>query len=176
MTVRALALIGCALLVGCGTQTNTADLERFVAQVKARPGGDIEPVPVFENYEPFVYEASVMRSPFQAPIDVQVAVKPKTNPNIKPNLNRSREYLEGFSLDSLSMVGILAMNQRGTFALVSDPEGQVSRVRVGNFMGNNYGRIDRITESFIELTEIVPDGGDGWIERPRTLALKDPNQ
>lgn len=159
-------------LAGCMPQADVADLERFVAQVKARPGGQIEPVPTFENYQPFAYQAAAKRSPFMAPVEVRAVARPNSNPNLRPNEDRSREYLESFSLDSLAMVGTVALGERGTYALVADNQGQISRVAPGNYMGRNYGRVTRISEAYIELTEIVPDGGEGWIERPRTLSLK----
>jgi type IV pilus assembly protein PilP len=115
-----------------------------------------------------------MRSPFLAPIEVRQLNQPVTDPNIKPDLNRSREYLEQFSLDALSMVGTLALKDGQIFALVGDTQGQISKVTAGNYLGQNYGKVTRITELAIELTEIVPDGGEGWLERPRTLALKSP--
>lgn len=167
-------MVAALALAGCQQSAQMNDLERFVAQVKARPGGEIEPVPTFENYEPFVYRANAMRSPFLAPIEVRQLDQPVTDPNIKPDLNRSREYLEQFSLDALSMVGTLALKDGQIFALVGDTQGQISKVTAGNYLGQNYGKVTRITELAIELTEIVPDGGEGWLERPRTLALKSP--
>lgn len=174
MTARFACVLLPFLLVGCGSDASISDLERFVAQVKARPGGAIEPVPTFENYEPFVYQANALRSPFIAPVEVREVAEPQSDPNIKPNLDRSREYLEQFSLDALAMVGTLALRQGVNFALIADAEGQVSKVTVGNFIGQNYGRITAVAENRIEVTEIVPDGGQGWLERPRTLVLKDP--
>ena len=92
--IRSAWMIAAALaLAGCQQSAQMNDLERFVAQVKARPGGEIEPVPTFENYEPFVYRANAMRSPFLAPSEVRQLNQPVTDPNIKPDLNRSREYL-----------------------------------------------------------------------------------
>ncbi|QGG79326.1 pilus assembly protein PilP [Litorivicinus lipolyticus] len=175
MKTNALALTGVLVLLGgCMPAADTSDLQRFVAQVQARPGGQIEAVPSFENYEPFVYRAASLRSPFVAPVQQRALNRPVSDPNIKPDPDRAREYLENFSLDSLLMVGTLALGDQGSFALIADNEGQVSRVASGNFLGRNYGRITRISEAYIELTEIVPDGGDGWIERPRTLNLKAP--
>ncbi|MGB0964626.1 MAG: pilus assembly protein PilP [Litorivicinus sp.] len=176
MTVRTVMVVATLMLGGCASDAQLSDLERFVAQVKARPGGEIEPVPTFENYEPFVYQANALRSPFLAPIEVREVNRPQSNPNIKPNLDRTREYLEQFSLDALSMVGTLALRDGLNFALIADAQGQISKVTIGNYIGENYGRITAVSEGRIELTEIVPDGGEGWLERPRTLALKDPTQ
>jgi len=176
MTVRLLGIGVVLMLVGCGQNAQLSDLERFVAQVTARPGGEIEPVPTFDTYEPFVYQANSLRSPFLAPVEVREVNRPKADPNIKPNLDRRQEYLEQFSLDALSMVGTLALLDGQSFALVADVEGQISKVTIGNYIGQNYGRITQVSEARIELTEIVPDGGQGWLQRPRTLQLKDPTQ
>lgn len=172
MKTNAWIVASAVLMAGCMPQAELSDLERFVAQVKARPGGQIEPVPTFENYQPFAYQAGAKRSPFMAPIEVRAVARTPSNPNLRPDDDRSREYLENFSLDSLAMVGTVALGARGTYALISDNQGQISRVAPGNYIGRNYGRITRVSDAYIELTEIVPDGGEGWIERPRTLNLK----
>lgn len=69
------------------------------------------------------------------------------------------------------MVGTLS-NETGMYALVSGAGG-VHRLKVGDYLGRNYGRVVNIGESAIEVVEIVPDGEGGWIERPRTLTLKE---
>ena len=126
--IRSAWMMAAALaLAGCQQSAQMNDLERFVAQVKARPGGEIEPVPTFENYEPFVYRANAMRSPFCKPIEVRQLNQPVTDPNIKPDLNRSREYLEQFSLDALSMVGTLALKDGQIFALVGDTQDKLAK-------------------------------------------------
>lgn len=116
MKINAWIIASAVLMAGCMPQAELGDLERFVAQVKARPGGQIEPVPTFENYQPFAYQAGAKRSPFVAPIEVRTVNRPESNPNLKPDDDRSKEYLESFSLDSLAMVGTVALGQRGTYA------------------------------------------------------------
>lgn len=69
------------------------------------------------------------------------------------------------------MVGTLA-NKGGSFALIRGGDG-VHRVRVGDYLGRNHGRIVSITADAVEVIELVPDGEDGWLERPRTLALQE---
>jgi len=69
------------------------------------------------------------------------------------------------------MVGTLA-NGDGRFALVKGGDG-VHRVKVGDYLGRNYGRIVDITDAEVEVLEIVPDGEGGWLERPRSLNLKE---
>ena len=90
--------------------------------------------------------------------------------SISPDFNRRREELEGFTLDAIRMVGIL--EQSGvTWGLVKTKEGTIHRVKTGNYMGQNHGRINQITEDKIELTEIVQDGTGGYSERQASLAL-----
>ena len=60
--------------------------------------------------------------------------------------------------------------------LVRDPDGVVHRVHVGNYMGQNYGRITAIEEDRIDLVELVPNGTGGWMERPASIALGDTKQ
>jgi type IV pilus assembly protein PilP len=91
--------------------------------------------------------------------------------DVEPDLDRPREVLENFDLKSLTMVGTLQGVGGGLFALIRDGSGGIHRVRSGNYMGQNYGRIVGISETRIELIEIVPNGRGGWVERPRSLSL-----
>lgn len=158
-------------LLGCGGREDFSDLQGFMAEVKARPKGSIEPLPKFQPYEAFSYSASSLRSPFQPPIKVEAVSRPKGSKEIKPDERRAREFLEGFNIESFEMVGTLS-NDTGTFALVSGAGG-VHRVKVGDYLGRNHGRIVAVQAAAIEVVEIVPDGDGGWLERPRSLALKE---
>ena len=60
--------------------------------------------------------------------------------------------------------------------LVRDPDGVVHRVRVGNYLGQNYGRVIAVEEDRIELVELVPNGAGGWMERQATIALGETKQ
>ena len=87
-----------------------------------------------------------------------------------PDMNRKREPLEAFPIDSLKLVGTLFRN--GTmFAIIKDSNGVVHRVQVGNYMGQNFGFIHSISENQIQLTEIVTDGGSGWRKREASMVL-----
>ena len=92
-------------------------------------------------------------------------------PAPRPDLDRPREVLENFDLKSLAMVGTLQGVEGNLFALIRDNSGGIHRVRTGNYMGQNYGRIVGVSETRIELIEIVPNGRGGWVERPRSLSL-----
>ncbi|RMF17861.1 MAG: pilus assembly protein PilP [Gammaproteobacteria bacterium] len=163
-----------AMLSGCGGSGDFSDLEAFVAEVKARPKGRIEPLPEFKVYQAFTYSAANLRSPFQPPQDVKLAeVEAKPKSNIKPDFDRPKEPLEAFALSSLNMVGTIRKAGDPTlYALIADDQGGIHRVRVGNYIGKNFGRITALDETHIEIVEIVSDGQGGWFERPRSLSIR----
>ncbi len=160
-----------ALLVGCDSNNDFADLQGFMADVKAKPKGAIEPLPKFKAYEAFTYNAVALRSPFQPPIKIDLVQREKGSKEIKPDETRVKQFLEGFNIETFEMVGTLK-NETGSYALVKGAGG-VHRVRAGDYLGRNHGKIMTIDESKIDVMEIVPDGEGGWLERPRTLPLKE---
>ena len=157
------------LLAGCGG--DFSDLDAFMAQKKARPGGIIAPIPTFKAYEAFAYSATTLRSPFDRPLEVREIALLQAVKTVKPDETRVKEFLEQYTFDSLDMVGTLARD--GTnWTLIRDPDGGVHRVTLGNFLGRNHGRIVEMTDNYLGVIEIVTDGTqDGWVERPRQLKL-----
>jgi len=174
MTKSAFRLL-CLLLMAPGllscADRGFSDLDAFMAEKRARPGGVIEPIPTFKAYEAFAYAATTLRSPFDRPVDIRQLAALSARVALRPDDNRPKEYLERFTLDSLLMVGSL---ERGgqDWTLIRDPDGGIHRVQVGNFLGRDQGRIVEMGDTFIAVIEIVPDGTeDGWVERPRTIEL-----
>jgi len=162
-----------ALVSGCSNSANNGDLQQFVADVMAKPRGRIEPIPEFKPYESFSYSASALRSPFSLPVVVNEAKDVGTNGfDIRPDMDRAKEYLEQFSIGQLAMVGTLQKPQGDLWALIQDGNGGVVRTKQGEYMGQNHGRIVSIMTDRINLIEIVPDGNGGWLERPRTVVLE----
>ncbi|TQV72742.1 pilus assembly protein PilP [Exilibacterium tricleocarpae] len=146
------------------------DLKDYIAETKRRPQGQIDPLPTFRPYQSFSYSAAAMRSPFEQPVEDGAPTFVGNPSNVKPDFSREKEFLENFNFASLSMVGTL--EQAGTlWALINDGEGAIHRVTQGNFMGKNHGKIIEATRTRLEIVEIVPDGLDGWVERPRVLKL-----
>ena len=92
--------------------------------------------------------------------------------SVKPDFNRVKQFLEQFSYDSLQMVG--SLNLGGTlWALVQDSEGGVHRVKEGDYLGRNHGKIVSTLETQLSVIEIVPTGDeDSWMERPRTMKVR----
>lgn len=164
--VLALSLAGCS-------SSNTTDLRTFVTDVRNRQQARIEPLPEFKPYETFLYQASDLRSPFSPSTPSQAEQVLTGNANsIHPDANRPRETLEDFPLDTLRMVGTLEQ-QGQSWGLVLASDGTIHRVQPGNYAGQNHGKIKEITEYEIALTEIVPDGLGGWMERPASLVLSE---
>ncbi len=165
-----LLLLAAGMLGACGGDMD--DLDRYINEIKARPGGRIEPLPEITPYEVFTYTADAegFRSPF-VPDAPQAAAGGSIN-DTRPDPDRSREYLESFPLDSLRMVGTLEL--AGTnYGLVQTSDGLIHRVVPGNYVGQNDGRIIRVTESEIELVEIISDGIGGYLEREAAISLSD---
>jgi len=166
---QGLALLLLALgLSACGGGSD--DLDAYVNEVKKRKGGVIEPLPEITPYEVFNYLADKqgIRSPFRPDTPQSVA----GNSGPRPDDERSREYLETFPLDALAMVGTLHIDET-MYGLVKTSDGLIHRVIPGNFLGQNDGRITDISESEIELVEIISDGIGGYIERDAAVGLSD---
>lgn len=165
--IAALGAVSLLLLAGIGgCTTDREELEQYIAEVKKRPGGRIEPLPEIKPYESFVYNAIDQRSPFS------IAAPSGVGDGVRPDTKRNREFLEQFSLDTLSMVGTLKLGSR-SFGLVQTKDGLVHRVLPGQYMGQNDGKITSISDSKIALVEIVPDGMGGYMERPAAIGLTD---
>jgi type IV pilus assembly protein PilP len=161
-------LLGIAALGVAACAGGSADLLEYIDDVKARPGGRIEPLPQIKPYDTFAYQASDLRSPFMPD-------QPNAPGNIAgphPVENRNKEYLEQFPLDTLDMVGTLDRSGK-TFALVQTLDGLVHRVIAGNYLGQNDGRIIAINDAEISLEELVPDGIGGFFKRSAAIGLSD---
>jgi len=166
---RGLVVVLALGLAACGGDMD--DLDKYINDVKGRPGGRIDPLPEITPYEGFAYLADEqgIRSPF-VPDTPQASSSAAGG--TRPDRDRSREFLESFPLDSLAMVGTLHM-QETQYGLIQTADGLIHRVIAGNFMGQNDGRITGISESEITLVEIISDGIGGYIERDAAVGLSD---
>ena len=161
------------LLAGC-VNDDFSDLNQYIAEVKARPKGSIEPLPEVKVVEPFIFKPAGLRDPFKLleQADTDQSTDISTGNGIKPDTTRRKEELEAFTLDSLRMVGTVVMKS-SLWGLVKSSDGTVHRVQVGNYLGKNYGKIIRIVSDKIELMEIVPDKPGTWREQQASLALSE---
>ncbi|HET6725495.1 MAG TPA: pilus assembly protein PilP [Gammaproteobacteria bacterium] len=158
----AFALLATAALAGCGH--DMTDLQQFVQNVEARPGPPIKPIPQIKPYETYTYADQMLRPPFVP------AMPQQDTSNLRPDQHRNKEYLERYPLDSLSMVGTIDMGGK-RYALIRDKEGLVHHVTVGNYMGQNDGRILAVSSTGLILREIVPNGLGGYVKRETKIQL-----
>jgi len=153
-----------AALAGCGrTVQSDPNLESYVATVRAKPAPPLDPVPQMKVFETFLYNDQGLRDPFAPPLK-------KASGPTGPDPDRPKEPLEAYPLDGLVMSGTLGSGQN-IVGLVMSPDRVTHRVKVGNHLGQNDGRITQVTETKISITELVSDGAGGWIERPASIAL-----
>ena len=174
-TLLKLSLLGITplLLTGCGE--GLGDLRQFVDQVRSKPPGRIEPIPEFTPYQNFEYTSHDLRDPFKLvdfrrPEEVPEEIA-QLGSGIRPDIDRVKEPLEDFPLDTLRLKGTIDDKDGIKWGLIFAPDNTIHRVIEGNYMGQNHGRIISVTDQSIELTEIVPDGLGNYIERSSAVAL-----
>jgi type IV pilus assembly protein PilP len=162
-------VLGALAVLGLSACANDMDeLKQKVAEIRARPGDRIEPLPEIKAYEAFKYDASAERSPFIP----SASAKSNLATSARPDVKRPREFLEQFPLDTLAMVGTLQL-QGKTYGLLQGKDGLVHRVQSGSYVGQADGRVTSITGTKVSVTELVADGLGGYIERPAALTLKE---
>jgi type IV pilus assembly protein PilP len=158
--------LSCALLSGCGS-SGTADLQQWVKNERNSRKPRVEPLPEIKTHESFIYTASDLTDPF-APFNLKPQGVATGGP--RPDPNRRREPLEEYPLDSLKMVGTLTRANQ-SWAVVLAPDGAVHRAKIGDHMGQNFGRVKKITENRVDLVELIQNPLGEWIEREANLAL-----
>ena len=178
LTIVVLAILGIA---GC-VSNDMSDLEKQVSKIMSKPGGRLEPLPEIKPYEAYVYESgkSGARNPFKRfyIVEQSLAIEESEGPvddglteEMRNEIqNRNREELEGFELDSIKMVGTL-QSVDNHWGIVIDPDGVVHRVKTGNYIGLNIGKVTSIEEEQIEVREIIKDNSGRYGERKALLPL-----
>ncbi len=161
-----LALLTSALVACNGDKGD--DLDNFMATAANDMGKTVEPLPEVLPYSPLQYNADgVLSDPFKAR---KAANKSGA---LQPNTNRPKEALEAYPLESLKYVGSLSKNKL-SFALIKTPDNTVQQVKVGNYIGPNFGLITKIEETAISLKEITQDDLTGdWVERTTSINLQE---
>ncbi|MCH6584999.1 MAG: pilus assembly protein PilP [Proteobacteria bacterium] len=155
-------------LSACGNETH-ADLEAFIKDSGKGLRGQVIPVPEVHPYTHYPYSAFEIPNPF----------KPRKSKHTKgeggglqPDLDRHKEVLEKFPLESLKMVGSLERD-KNFYALIKAPDSTLHRVKAGGYLGQNFGLISNISEAEVNLKEIVQYSTGDWAERISTLMLED---
>jgi len=160
-------------LAGCFGDENS-DLKAWMQKSSEGLQGKIESLPAVKPYEPFLYNAFDLVDPFRTS-KMDFSKKGGGSGALAPNTNRPREPLESYDLEKLKMVGILQQG-KNIQALVNAPDGNLYRVKLGSYLGQNFGMVVGITETELKLKEIVEDSGGDWVERATSLNLEEVGQ
>lgn len=156
------------LLAGCGGE-EFQDLRDFVNNAGADMRGKVEPPPDIKPYEPFAYDNSTsLPDPFK-PRKQDARSSNRAGQN-QPDLDRPKEELEDYPLESLKMVGYLYQRNVG-HAVIRSSEGKIYRVKAGNYIGLNFGQILSVSETEVKIKEMVQDSAGDWTERESSLQL-----
>ena len=154
-------------LAACG-DSDGDDLDQYMRDATKDVKPRVKPLPEVKPYLALQYNADgILTDPFRA----RKAVNKSST--LQPNLNRPKEPLEAYPLESLKYVGMLAKNKL-TYALLKTPDNSVQQVKLGNYVGQNFGRITKIADNEVVLNEIVQDELSGdWVERVSSLTLQE---
>jgi type IV pilus assembly protein PilP len=154
-------------LIACGSGEGD-DLDKFMRDAAIGMKPKIKPLPEVKPYLALQYNADgTLTDPFRAR---KAASKSGV---LQPNLNRPKEAMEAYPLESIKYVGMISKSKL-TYALLKTPDNVVQQVKIGNYVGQNFGMVTQITDGEVLLKEVVQDDLSGdWIERPSSLALQE---
>jgi type IV pilus assembly protein PilP len=167
----AAAMVGASALSGCGG--DQLELQQWMEQQRREVKPNVKPLAPPKKFDPEPYLSSAGVEPFSTQ-KLTVALKQEARqPNslLSAELNRRKEPLEAYPLDSMSMVG--SMNKKGQPYALLKVDSLLYQVKVGDYLGQNFGKITKIGETEIALREIVQDAAGEWIERMTTLQLQE---
>ena len=167
MRTIAVALASVAL-VACSGGDNE-DLRQWMNEVSKDVKGNIPPLPQVKPYEPVAYDAGNLIDPFK-PAKIGPEQRKGGGGGLQPDMDRPREPLESYPLESLKYVGVMS-RKKVSFAIIL-VDGALYQVRVGNYMGQNFGVITKITDSELTLKELIQDSAGDWVERESSLLLQ----
>jgi type IV pilus assembly protein PilP len=169
--IHALALA--ALLLGGCSDTDVKEVRAWMAQVQKDTTPAVKPLPEPKEFIPYAYGAGQAVDPFSPnKLLVELARAAETsNSPFKPDMQRPRELLENYPLDTMRMVG--AMQKGGVNFGLLQIDRNVYQVRAGQRLGQNFGTVTRVTEAGVEIRETVQDAAGEWVERKSRLELQE---
>lgn len=167
------------LLTAC-SNSSMSDLEDYVDETKSAGNPHVDPLPAIVPIANYFYEPNEFKDPFQPIVLMELGTPPTPPPSTCPprsDIGRVRSGLELIPLDTLQMSGTIAMQDSQShptlWALMASPSDPVTiyRVKVGDYLGNNYGKIINISKDQIEVLEQIPDADNCWRENLVTISL-----
>ncbi|MDR2208055.1 MAG: pilus assembly protein PilP [Azoarcus sp.] len=162
-------VLGCSVLLGC--ESEQEDILKWMNEQAAGMHGAVKPLPEIKIFPVVDYDPLDELEPFNtARIEPAKPEKRRVNdPRLDPD--RQREPLESYPLETLRMVGVLGKGKSINALIQADKS--LYQVRVGNFIGRDYGKVISINQDSLELQELVEDLNEGWIERVTTVHLQE---
>jgi type IV pilus assembly protein PilP len=169
--------VGVGALTACST--NNQDLQQWMAQQRRQTVPKVTPLTEPAKYQPLPYVGASAADAFASDRLTQVLRREAgqfggSAALLAPELNRRKEPLEAYPLDAMTMVG--SLDRAGQKVALVKVDQLLHQVRQGNYLGQNYGRVMKISESDVTLREIVQDAAGEWIERSTTLQLQENTQ
>ena len=163
--------LSCLVLGGCSSERHLDEVRQFVKESDNTPRGRIPPLPEVRPYEPFEYAAFDLVDPF-VPRKIEPPKPSGVARGLQPPKDHVKGPLEAFPIENLKMVGTL-QQKKDVYALIKAPDNNLYRVKTGDFLGQNFGRVTDINESTLKLKELIQDSGSEWKEEERTLLLQE---
>lgn len=165
-------MLGAALLAGC-SDSDVAEVNKWMDGVKKETRVNVTPLSEPKTFIPFAYGVRDEVDPFDPnKLLAELARAAATTDNLlRPDMNRRKEFLEGFPIDTMKMVGTL--NKGGTTWGMIQIDRSVYQVKAGQRLGQNFGIVTGVAESAISLKETVQDAGGEWVERESKLELQE---
>ena len=158
----------CLVLVAC-TGGDNQDLRQWMSEAGKDIKGKIPPLPEVKPYEPVAYDAGNLIDPFK-PAKIGPEQKKNAGGGVQPDMDRPREPLEAYPLESLKYVGV--MTKKNVSYAIIQVDSALYQVRVGNYMGQNFGVITKVAESEVTLKELTQDSAGDWVEKTSALLLQ----
>lgn len=169
--MRTIAVALASLVLMACSGADNEDLRQWMNDAAKNIKGKIPPLPQVKPYEPVPYTAGNLTDPFKSSRAGSERKKTAAG-GLQPDLDRPREPLEAYPLESLKYVGV--MSQKKTSYAIIQIDSTLYQVKVGNHMGQNFGVVTKITEAETTLKELVQDSAGDWVERTSTLLLQVP--
>lgn len=171
MRTSATIILSCLLLLGCGGEEHE-DIKAWMQESTKDMKGRVPPLPQIKPFPLIAYDSGSLVDPFRA-----ARIEPEKKAGgggLRPDFDRRREPLEAYPLESLKMVGTL--QKKSAMHAIIQADKNVHQVRTGNYLGQNFGVVTRVTDSAVALKELIQDPNGDWTERESTLQLQEKQQ
>jgi type IV pilus assembly protein PilP len=163
-------------MLGACSSSGEDELQQWMVSERNSIRPNVTPIPEPSKFEPQAYTGESLEEPFSSAKLASIlrsgqSVPLSNSSLIEPELNRRKQPLEAFPLDVMSMVG--SLSQQDQLVALVKVDNLLYQVRPGNYLGQNYGRVEQITETEVVLREIVQDASGEWTQRPAALQLQE---